>query len=122
MVSRETDVLLVRRRDDGTPGLAWQFPAGIIKPGVHPEAASVRETYSETGVHCAVRRSLGDRIHPITGVHCSYFLCAYLAGEATNRDNIENLDVTWVPASSLTRFIPADTIFPPILAALEDTP
>lgn len=25
-----------------------------------------------------------------TGVHCAYFLCEYLAGEATNSDAVEN--------------------------------
>lgn len=32
----------------------------------------------------------------------------------------ENIDVMWVPRNSVTRFIPVDTIFPPILAVLEE--
>ncbi|MCE7080116.1 NUDIX hydrolase [Streptomyces sp. ST2-7A] len=121
VVVRDDQVLLVCRRDDGAPGPTWQFPAGVVKPGTRPEATTVRETLDETGVHCTVRRPLGERLHPLTGVHCTYFLCEYLAGEATNRDTIENLDVTWVPRNALTRFIPTDTVFPPILAALEES-
>ncbi|MER6302216.1 NUDIX domain-containing protein [Kitasatospora sp. NPDC001539] len=120
VVLRQGDVLLVCRRDDDASGITWQFPAGVIKPSAKPETATVRETLDETGVHCAVRGSLGSRVHPVTGVLCEYFLCEYLAGEATNSDAVENVDVMWVPRNSVTRFIDADTIFPPILAALEE--
>ncbi|AXI78962.1 NUDIX hydrolase [Peterkaempfera bronchialis] len=120
VVIRRGDVLLVCRRDDDASGITWQFPAGVIKPGMRPETATVRETLDETGVHCAVRQSLGHRLHPVTGVLCEYFLCEYLAGEATNGDAVENVDVMWVPRNSVTRFISVDTIFPPILAVLEE--
>ncbi|WP_130799984.1 NUDIX hydrolase [Streptomyces otsuchiensis] len=120
VVTRGDEVLLVHRRDGDAEGLTWQFPAGVIKPGAKPQNATVRETLEETGVHCTVRRALGSRLHPLNKVGCVYFLCDYLAGEAVNRDTVENLDVAWVPRSSLTRFIPIDLIYPPILAALED--
>ncbi|MET9447289.1 NUDIX hydrolase [Streptomyces cinerochromogenes] len=120
VVVRDEEVLLVCRRGDDASGITWQFPAGVIKPGVRPEAATLRETLNETGVHCSVRRSLGERVHPVTGVHCLYFLCEYLAGEATNSDVIENVDVTWVPKNAVSRFIRTDMIYPPILAALEE--
>ncbi|WP_034089614.1 NUDIX hydrolase [Streptacidiphilus albus] len=121
IVTRETDVLLVCRRDDETSGIRWQFPAGVIKPGTKAETTTVRETLDETGVRCAVRQALGQRLHPVTGVMCEYFLCEYLAGEATNSDTVENMDVMWVPRNALTRFIPVDTIFAPVLAALEES-
>jgi 8-oxo-dGTP diphosphatase len=70
-------------------------------------------------VHCTVVHNLGSRLHPITHVMCEYLLCDYLTGEAENRDIAENVSVTWAPTSQLTRFIPADRIFPPILEALE---
>ncbi|RKN40944.1 NUDIX hydrolase [Streptomyces hoynatensis] len=117
VVIRPGEVLLVCRRDGDA--LRWQFPAGVVKPGADPEAVAVQETHAETGVHCSVRRQLGQRLHPVTGVEAVYHLADYLAGEATNRDPIENTDVTWAPISVLTRFIPADRIFPPILTALE---
>jgi 8-oxo-dGTP diphosphatase len=119
VVVRDDEVLLVCRRGDDTSGITWQFPAGVIKPGVRPETTTVRETLNETGVHCAVRRNLGERIHPMTAVHCVYFLCEYLAGDAANSDVIENVDVAWVPKNAVGRFISTDTIYPPILAALE---
>lgn len=117
VVLRGDDVLLVCRRGDGE--LRWQFPAGMVKPGAAPETVAVQETHGETGVHATIREQLGERVHPVTGVVASYYLCDHLAGEATNRDPLENVDVTWVPRGVLTRFIPQDQIFPPILSALE---
>lgn len=117
IVLRGDDVLLVCRRGDGE--LRWQFPAGMVKPGAVPETVAVQETHGETGVHCTVRERLGERIHPVTGVVAAYHLCDFLAGEAANLDPLENVDVAWVSRSALTRFIPQDQIFPPILSALE---
>lgn len=119
VVARGDEVLLVCRRGDGE--LRWQFPAGMVKPGADPSTVAVQETHGETGVHCTVRAQLGERVHPTTGVVATYFLADHLAGEASNRDPLENVDVTWVPRSVLTRFIPAEQIFPPILTALEAT-
>ncbi|MDX3121584.1 NUDIX domain-containing protein [Streptomyces scabiei] len=120
VVVHEGQVLLVCRRDEGSSGISWQFPAGVIKPGMLPDSAAVRETLNETGVRCAVTRSLGTRLHPVTAVQCDYFLCEFLAGEAVNSDVDENVDVMWAPKASITRFIPVSNIFPPILTALED--
>ncbi|MFD7185517.1 NUDIX hydrolase [Streptomyces sp. NPDC059904] len=117
VVLRGDDVLMVCRRDDGA--IRWQFPAGMVKPGADPETVAVQETHGETGVHCTVRSHLGNRIHPLTQVIADYYLCDHLAGEASNLDAVENVDVAWVPRSAVTRFVPTDTIYPPILKALE---
>jgi 8-oxo-dGTP diphosphatase len=119
VVTKELDVLIVQRRGDNGGGITWQFPAGIVKPGAPPETIAVRETLAETGVHCAVVRKLGNRLHPITNVHCEYLLCEYLGGQAENKDLAENVTVTWAPINRLTRFISADRIFPPVLEVLE---
>jgi 8-oxo-dGTP diphosphatase len=119
VVVNDSDVLIVCRRDDDGKGISWQFPAGVVKPGASPELVAIRETLGETGVHCTVIRSLGSRLHPITNVMCDYLLCEYLTGEAVNMDVVENVSVTWVDRRELTRFIPADRIFTPVLKALE---
>lgn len=119
VVLRGDDVLLVCRRGDGE--LRWQFPAGMVKPGANPSTVAVQETHGETGVHCTVREHLGERVHPVTGVVASYFLADHLAGDAANRDPLENVDVAWVPRAALTKFIPQSVIYPPILNALEAT-
>lgn len=119
VVVKDAEVLVVCRRGDDGGGISWQFPAGMVKPGISPETVAVRETLSETGVHCSVLRQLGSRIHPITNVLCHYLLCEYLAGDAQNLDVIENVSVVWVDRKILPRFIPPDRIFPPVLEALE---
>ena len=119
VVTNGNQVLLVRRRDDAA-GISWQFPAGVIKPGERGEDVAVRETLAETGVHCAVRERIGSRLHPATGVYCDYFACDYLAGEAENRDAVENAGVAWVSRNDLTRFVAREKIYPPILRHLEE--
>jgi 8-oxo-dGTP diphosphatase len=119
VVVKDSEVLIVCRRGDDGGGISWQFPAGMIKPGVPAAAIAIRETLAETAVHCAVVRTIGSRLHPMTNVFCEYLLCEYLAGDAKNVDVVENVSVVWANKSKLTRFIPADRIFPPILEALE---
>ncbi|MEU7032699.1 NUDIX hydrolase [Streptomyces sp. NPDC046237] len=116
VVTRGPDVLLVCRRGDDA--LTWQFPAGTVKPGRKAEVVAVEETRAETGVRCAVRQTLGERVHPQTGVLINYFLAEHLMGEAENRDPEENSEVAWIPRADLTRFIPEQNIYPPVLEAL----
>jgi len=117
VVDRDRVLLVCRRGDDGG-GITWQFPAGVVKPGGRPETVVVRETLAETGIQVAPGRSLGERLHPVTGVVCAYVQCGYLAGEASNADPDENVAVMWVPAAEVSRFIPVDRIYPPVLAIL----
>ncbi|MEU9218851.1 NUDIX domain-containing protein [Streptomyces sp. NPDC048376] len=119
VVRRGGDVLLVCRQDGDD--IAWQFPAGIVKPGGNAPKVAVRETLDETGVHCLVREHLGERLHPVTRALCDYFICDYVHGEAVNGDSSENVAVAWAPIAELSRFIPTDRIYPPILDALEAT-
>lgn len=116
IVIRPGHVLLVQRCDGDL--LSWQFPAGIVKPEKSAARVAVQETKSETAVDAAVSAEIGARVHPITGVYCRYFLCDYLAGEATNQDVVENASVVWAPIQALSRFIPPANIYPPVLDAL----
>lgn len=118
IVHDDTRVLLVQRRGDGGDPDSWQFPAGMVKPGLTAQTVAVRETLAETGVHCAPKESLGSRIHPRTNVQCEYILCDYLSGEAENRDVGENVSVAWAQTARLALFIPTEYIYPPILTAL----
>lgn len=122
IVVEGNDVLLVCRRNEEASGITWQFPAGIVKPGGSAPTTATRETLAETGVRCAVRRRLGNRVHPTTKVQAEYFLCEYLAGEARNLDVSENVDVVWAPRNAVTRFIPSERIFSEVLHVLEASP
>jgi 8-oxo-dGTP diphosphatase len=119
VVIRGDEVLLVCRRTAEAENITWQFPAGVVKPGAAATVVAIRETLTETGIHCSTRQYLGRRLHPGTGVWCEYYLCDYLAGEAENKDADENVSVVWASRRDVTKFIPAHQIFPPILEALE---
>lgn len=119
IVVKHSEVLIVRRRGHDGCGITWQFPAGMVKPGIPIETVAIHETYGETSVHCSVVRNLGSRIHPLTRVICHYLLCEYLGGDEMNIDVVENTGVAWAGKKELTRFIPAGQIFPPVLEALE---
>jgi 8-oxo-dGTP pyrophosphatase MutT (NUDIX family) len=119
VVRKDAEVLMVSPRARGSEAVTWQFPAGIVKPGLAPETVAVRETLAETNVRCVVERNLGSRIHPATNVLCEYLLCTYVAGTASNVDVVENADVSWVSTTALTRLVPAERIYRPILDALE---
>lgn len=118
IVLNEQRVLLVRRRE--SDAAAWQFPAGVVKPESSPAVIAVRETFAETGIDCRVIGSVGARVHPRTGVHATYLACEYLTGEPANRDPLENDSVTWALCRDITRFIPAEQIFPPVLALIQE--
>src|SRR5690349_9535406 len=49
VVVNDEEVLLVCRREP-EPGLEWQFPSGIVKPGATPAIVATRETLAETGI------------------------------------------------------------------------
>lgn len=118
IVVKETEILVVCRRAVHENDIMWQFPAGVIKPGMPSKSVAVRETFHETGVRCSVSRSLGRRVHPITSVVCDYMLCEYVSGDATNSDAEENLSVAWVSRERLDRIIPKEHIYPPVLEVL----
>jgi hypothetical protein len=46
-------------------------------------------------------------------------MCDYLTGEVVNSDPIENLSVIWTPLNRLTSLIPKQTIYSPVMEALE---
>lgn len=116
VVVHDDQVLLVHRRGDEQ--LGWQFPAGIVKPGQRASAVAVQETLAETGVRCVAAEKVGERVHPVTGVWCDYWVCDYLDGEPVNRDVVENADVAWAPTGSLGRYIPVGRVFAPVLELL----
>jgi 8-oxo-dGTP pyrophosphatase MutT (NUDIX family) len=119
VVVKGNQVLIVCRRGEDANGISWQFPAGIVKPNGLSTVVAVRETFAETGIHCAAIEQVGSRVHPVTRVLCDYILCEYLTGEARNADVVENVGVTWADKAELARFIPKEQIYRPILDRLE---
>ncbi|MFD7552225.1 NUDIX hydrolase [Streptomyces sp. NPDC059816] len=104
-----TDGLLaltvLRRRAE--KDLAWQFPAGKIEPGITVTAVA----------------SLGERVHPTTGVHLSYIACTLApdSGPASLASPQEISGVAWIEHAKLPGLFDSD-IYEPVLRHLGLTP
>jgi 8-oxo-dGTP pyrophosphatase MutT (NUDIX family) len=104
IVQRGNEVVMVQRRTRYR-GLSWQFPAGVIKPGMDPRDKVESEVANETGLRCKFKRYLGARVHEETKVLCHYFQCTYLDGELKNLDPEENSQVAWVKAGEVRNYV-----------------
>jgi 8-oxo-dGTP diphosphatase len=117
VVVEDGRVLLVRRRvKEGT--LSWQFPAGAIEAGETPEQAAVRETREEVGLKVSAVTLLGARVHPITGRHMSYVVCALESGTAYLADTDELAEVAWCDRDDVANHVP-DGFWEPVQAYLD---
>lgn len=110
-------VLLVRRRvKEGS--LSWQLPAGGVEDGETVEQAAVRETKEETGLTVSAVKVLGGRLHPITGRHMSYVVCAAESGTAHLADAEELAEVEWSDRNEVAERVP-DGFWEPVQAYLD---
>ncbi len=109
VVLRGTEVLLVRRSDNG----AWTPVTGIVDPGEHPVLAAAREVMEETGVSCEIEGlawvNISDPVVHVNGDRAQYldhtFRCRYLEGEARVGDE-ESTDVGWFEVDALPAMAP----------------
>ena len=109
-------VLMIRRSvPEGE--LSWQFPAGKIEPGESPEEAAVREAYEETGLIVRAGRSLGERVHPVTGRTMVYVACDLADGTARVMDEREVAEVAWCDRAELAERVPHSLFDPTTLTA-----
>lgn len=104
-----TEVLLVRRADDG----AWTPVAGIIDPGEQPHLAAIREVAEEAGVIAEVERlvwlTVTELITYANGDQTRYidhvFRCRWTAGEPHPADG-EASETAFFPAGALPPMSP----------------
>ena len=109
----DTEVLLVRRADDGT----WTPVTGIVDPGEEPAVAAAREALEEADVTIRVDRlarvGVTDEVAYPNGDRSVYldltFACTWLAGQARVADD-ESTDVRWCAPGDL------DDVDPPLAA------
>jgi len=112
-----TEVLLVRRSDDGS----WTPVTGIVDPGEEPAVAAAREAREETGVEIRVDRlarvGVTDEVVYPNGDRTIYldltFACTWVSGEARVADD-ESTDVRWCTREEL------DALEPPVLPSMRE--
>lgn len=104
VVLRDSEVLLVRRADNGQ----WGPVTGIVEPGEHPAVAAVREVNEETAVEAEIETltwvNVTDPTIHVNGDHAQYldhtFRCRYVGGEARVADD-ESDAVGWFPIGDM---------------------
>lgn len=105
VIVRDGKVLLIRRRlREGT--LLWALPSGGVEAGETPADAARRESLEEVGLSVTPVKSLGERIHPITGRRMHYVACTPDDGTPEVRDSDEIAEVTWAGRSRLLELVP----------------
>jgi ADP-ribose pyrophosphatase YjhB (NUDIX family) len=86
-------VLLVRAKKDPS---VWIFPKGHIEPGETPEAAALRETQEEAGVHGELLGPVGAPLEFQSGrelVRVQYFLIRAMTETAAT----DGREKRWLP-------------------------
>jgi acetyl-CoA carboxylase carboxyl transferase subunit beta len=102
-VARGADgrILLVRRGNEPDRG-TWSLPGGRVEPGESAEAAVVRETHEETGLHVRVVQRIAtlERPHPEGGVYViDDFAVEIIAGDL--HAGSDALDAAWFDADAV---------------------
>lgn len=104
-----TEVLLVRRSDDGR----WTPVTGIVDPGEEPAVAAAREALEETGTVIRVDRlarvGVTDEVRYPNGDRSVYldltFACTWVEGEARVADD-ESSEVRWCTRDAMGELDP----------------
>ena len=118
-----TEVLLVRRSDDGE----WSPVCGIVDPGEDPHVAAIREASEEASVEIAVERlawlNVTEPIVYANGDVTQYidhtFRCRWVAGDPVPHDG-EATDAAFFSLDALPEM--PDHYLERIMMAVEDRP
>ena len=109
VIRRGSDILLVRRADNGQ----WSPVTGIVDPGEEPGVTARREAMEEAGVEIHVDRlasvSAGQRVCYPNGDRAVFldhtFACTWLGGDAHVADD-ESTEVGWFRRDRLPEMQP----------------
>jgi 8-oxo-dGTP pyrophosphatase MutT (NUDIX family) len=109
VVVRGSDVLLVKRADNGQ----WTPVTGIIDPGEQPAVAAERETLEEAGIVARAEALAWVQVTEVitygNGDQSQYidhvFRCSYVSGDPFPVDG-ENSEAAWFPLDALPSMTP----------------
>ncbi|MEA5577688.1 8-oxo-dGTP diphosphatase MutT [Anabaena sp. UHCC 0451] len=101
--NQEKQILIDRRRPEGTMGGLWEFPGGKIEPGETIEECIEREILEELGIKIEVGKHLItiDHTYPHLRVTLNVYHCHHLAGIP---QAIECAEIRWVGLDELDNF------------------
>ncbi len=100
VITREGQVLITRRPENGLLGGMWEFPGGKLKEGESLPACLYREIEEELGTEIQVGEQLGVYQHAYTHFRVTLhaFWCRLVGGEPRP---IEASDLRWVTPPEL---------------------
>ena len=102
------EVLLIRRRDDGT----WALPGGANEIGATPAETALKELWEEAGLRGRVIRLLGvfdsRRWGSLSPIHFMGFVFEVACHSDQPRPGLETIDVRYFPVDAL----PLDNMHP----------
>jgi mutator protein MutT len=103
IVVRAGQILICRRRSNGSFGGYWEFPGGKIEPGESPAECIRRELREELDIEVTPLRGLNviEHDYPKARVRLHPFLCRHDAGEPMA---ISAAEFLWVSPPALGDF------------------
>lgn len=103
IVSRNDEVLIVRRPTEGLLGGLWEFPGGIVGKGVEGKTFLAEEIKNTLGIGIRVDSAVATLRHAFTHFEMTLqgYCCSHLEGVARHRDGNE---CRWVRFEDLGRF------------------
>ncbi|WP_016950678.1 8-oxo-dGTP diphosphatase MutT [Anabaena sp. PCC 7108] len=101
--NNQEQILIDRRRLEGTMGGLWEFPGGKIEPGETIEECIHREIYEELGIEISVGENLItiDHTYKHLRVTLNVHHCYHLSGVP---QAIECDEIRWVKWDELDEF------------------
>ena len=99
----QKQILIDRRRQEGTMGGLWEFPGGKIELGETVEECIQREIQEELGIEIEVKEHLITINHTYTHLRVSLTVhhCLYLTGIP---QPLECDEIRWVSVDELEQF------------------
>lgn len=101
--NEQQQILIDRRRPEGTMGGLWEFPGGKVEPGETVEECIQREIYEELGINIEVKECLITIDHTYTHLRVTLTVhhCRLLQGIP---QPLECDEVRWVSLDELEKF------------------
>jgi len=101
--NNQEQILIDRRRLQGSMGGLWEFPGGKIEPGETVPECIEREIYEELGIRVEVGEHLItiDHTYPELRVTLTVHHCRHISGIP---QAIECDEIRWVSVSELEQF------------------
>jgi 8-oxo-dGTP pyrophosphatase MutT (NUDIX family) len=100
------EVCLIRQYRHAAGGWIWEIPAGRREPGEDPLHTARRELAEEVGLQAQDWRSLGEML-PSPGIfdeRIHLYLAHGLSETPISHDDLEYIEVHWVPFSQAVRW------------------